>query len=369
MSAPADDYVHMDAALGLAARGLYTADPNPRVGCVIVRGGKVVGEGWHARTGGPHAEIDALEEAGDAARGATAYVTLEPCCHHGRTPPCTDALLAAGIARVVYAAGDPNPAVSGDGARQMTDAGIDVSAGVLEDAARALNVGFFSRMQKARPWVRLKIASSLDGRTALANGASQWITGAPARADVHRLRARSSAILTGVGTVAADNPSMTARPEDIGDVVQPARIVVDSQLNIPVDSKMLAAGDPVRIFCALPDPAKLASLESKGAIVEQIEVAAGRVALPAVMRRLAELEFNELLVEAGPALNGALLEAGLIDELIVYMASDVLGSDARGMFATSELTEISQRFAFELSESRRVGEDLRLSYRPVRDKE
>jgi diaminohydroxyphosphoribosylaminopyrimidine deaminase/5-amino-6-(5-phosphoribosylamino)uracil reductase len=370
MNGSADDHAHMARAIRLANRGLYTADPNPRVGCVITQNGDVVGTGWHARAGEAHAEIRALEAAGSAARGATAYVTLEPCCHHGRTPPCTDALLAAGIVRVVIATSDPNPAVAGAGQRQLQDAGVEVTSGVLEDEARMLNDGFIQRMETGRPWVRAKIATSLDGRTALANGVSEWITGEAARNDVQRLRARSSAILTGIGTVAADDPLLNVRLDELGEVQQPVRVVLDSRLSMASTSKMLASGGAVRIFCTACEPDAVSRLETAGAIVEQLEpeqagTAAGRVSLPDVMRRLGELEFNEILVEAGPVLNGALLDAGLIDELVVYMASHVLGADARGMFAIPELTDMSHRIRFELVELRRVGADCRLTFRPT----
>ena len=364
MSADADDHAYMARALQLAGRALYTADPNPRVGCVIVRDNAIVGEGWHARAGEPHAEIKALEQAGETARGATAYVTLEPCCHEGRTPPCTDALLAAGIGRVVLAAQDPNPAVSGDGERQLSDAGVSVDTDVLAEEARKLNIGFFQRMQSGRPFIRSKIAASIDGRTALANGVSQWITGPAARDDVQHLRARSSAVVTGVGTVVADDPLLSVRLEKLGDVRQPVRIVADSGLRTPPDSRMLSSGDPVRVFCVDGGADARGRLEAAGAIVEDIGGAAGRVALPDMMRRLAELEINEVLVEAGPVLNGALLRENLIDELIVYLASHVLGANARGMFATSELTEMSDRNEFVLVETRKVGDDVRLTYRP-----
>lgn len=365
MNGSAHDYAHMAMALRLARRGLYTADPNPRVGCVIANEGHVVGIGWHARAGEAHAEIRALEDAGEAARGATAYVTLEPCCHHGRTPPCTDKLLAAGIARVVMATRDPNPAVAGAGEQQLRDAGVEITSGMHDAEARALNVGFFRRMETGRPYVRAKIAASLDGRTALASGVSKWITGEAAREDVQRLRARSSAVLTGIGTVVADDPSLNVRLDVLGEVRQPARVVLDSRLRMASASKMLASGGPVRIFCTESEPDAVKRLEGAGATVEQIGASAGRVSLPEVMQRLAELEYNEILVEAGSGLNGALLEAGLIDELIVYMASHVLGADARGMFANQELTNMSNRIPFELVELRRVGADCRLTYRPL----
>jgi diaminohydroxyphosphoribosylaminopyrimidine deaminase/5-amino-6-(5-phosphoribosylamino)uracil reductase len=358
-----EDSAFMARALKLAQRGLYTADPNPRVGCVIVLNNKVVGEGWHQRAGGHHAEIMALENAGDASIGATAYVTLEPCCHHGRTPPCTDALIAAGIQRVVVATTDPNPAVAGAGERQLKDAGVAILTGLLEAEARALNIGFLQRMQSNRPYLRTKIAVSLDGRTALANGESKWITGEPARADVQRWRARSSAIVTGVGTALADDPLLTVRAEELGAVEPPARIVLDSTLRIPASAQIFRSPGSVRIFCTDADDDKVSSIEAAGAVVEVLASEQGRVSLTAVIARLAELEINEVLVEAGPTLNGALLNAGLIDELLVYMAGNILGTEGRGMFAIPELTDMSKRQELELVDFRRVGKDCRLTYR------
>lgn len=363
MNATPDDLALMARALRLARRGLYTADPNPRVGCVITRNDEVVGEGWHQRTGGHHAEVMALENAGGAAAGATAYVTLEPCCHHGRTPPCTDALIAAGIGRVVIAATDPNPEVAGDGERQLAAAGIEVLSGVLADDACELNVGFFHRMQAKQPFVRAKLAVSLDGRTALAGGESKWITGSAARADVQHLRARSSAVLTGIGTVLADDPRMNVRDEGLGEVEQPARVVVDSRLRIPLDAQILSSPGPVRIFCIEADDATRAALESAGAAVEVVDAEDGRVPLATVMNRLAELEVNELLVEAGPTLNGALLAADALDELVIYMASNILGTQARGMFEIGELTSMKNRKELDLVDFRRVGDDCRFTFR------
>lgn len=363
MSATAEDYGHMARALQLAARGLYTAHPNPRVGCVIVAGGQVVGEGWHQRTGGPHAESVALEQAGNRARGATAYVTLEPCCHHGRTPPCAEALIRSGIRRVVYGAHDPNPSVAGGGERQLREAGIVVEGGVLEAESRAVNVGFMSRMERRRPWVRSKLAVSLDGRIALANGDSRWITSDESRRDAHAWRARSSAILTGVGTVTADDPQLTARRDDLGPLLQPERVVLDSRLRTPPAAKLLSQPGRTRIFCAIDDAGRRRALESAGAVVEILAAGDAHPGLAAVFRRLAELEMNEVLVEAGAKLNGALLAAGLIDELIVYLAPHVLGAGARGMFDTPEIGRMPERYEFSLLESRHVGADLRLIYR------
>ncbi len=353
----------MAHALRLARRGLYTTDPNPRVGCVIVRDGDVVGEGWHVKAGDIHAEIMALGNAGAAAAGATAYVTLEPCCHHGRTPPCTDSLVAAGIERVVLASRDPNPDVSGSGEAQLTAAGVTVDSGVLEAETKALNIGFFQRMQSGRPYVRSKLAVSLDGRTALANGESKWITGDAARADVQRLRARSSAILTGIGTVLSDNPSLNVRLDELAQNHQPTRVVADSQMRMPADAVMVGLQGQVRIFCAKEDSVRRVPLEKAGVIVEVLPARNDRVRLDALLSRLADLEFNEVLIEAGPTLNGGLLEDGLIDELVVYVASHILGADGRSMFQIPELARMTDRKEFELVELRRVGADSRMTYR------
>jgi diaminohydroxyphosphoribosylaminopyrimidine deaminase/5-amino-6-(5-phosphoribosylamino)uracil reductase len=363
VSVSAEDFRHMARALQLAARGLYTAHPNPRVGCVIVANGDVVGEGWHARTGGAHAEIAALEQAGPRARGGTAYVTLEPCCHKGRTPPCTEALLHAGITRVVSGARDPNPHVSGEGVRQLREAGIEVEGGVIEAESRALNVGFVSRMERGRPWIRSKLAVSLDGRTALANGASRWISSEAAREDAQAWRARSSAILTGAGTVLADDPLLTVRRLDLGEVLQPERIVLDSRLRVPPGARLLRQPGRTRILCNVDDAERRGVLQAAGAVVETLPAAGGQMDLTAVAARLAELEMNEVLVEAGPSLNGALLAAGLLDELIVYLAPHVLGASARGMFEVGVLADMESRRELTLVETRRVGPDVRLIYR------
>jgi diaminohydroxyphosphoribosylaminopyrimidine deaminase/5-amino-6-(5-phosphoribosylamino)uracil reductase len=352
----------MAEALRLAQRGLYTADPNPRVGCVIVNGADVVGRGWHARTGGPHAEIVALRAAGAAAAGATAYVTLEPCCHHGRTPPCSDALSQAGIKRVVIGAVDANPEVDGGGQRALEAAGIVVDSGVLGAEARALNPGFFSRMTRGRPFVRSKLAVSLDGRTAMASGESKWITGQAAREDVQRWRARSAAILTGVGTILADDPSLNVRAEDLGEVEQPWRIIADSRLRTPADARTLSLPGEVLVFTGADDPDRRQALEAAGARVEQLAADRSGIALAQLMRRLGDLQINEVLVEAGPTLNGALLQAGLIDELVVFVASLVLGDAGRGMFALPGLERMAERVALDLTSMRRVGQDLRLVF-------
>ena len=353
------DHTHMARALQLAARGLYTTTPNPRVGCVIVKDGRVVGEGWHERAGTPHAEIHALKAAGEAARGATVYVTLEPCSHHGRTPPCAEALVNAGVARVVAAMSDPNPLVAGGGIAMLTLAGIEAEVGLLEAEARALNPGFVSRMTRGRPWVRLKTASTLDGKTALANGASQWITGEAARADVQALRARACAILTGSGTVLADNPRMNVRDLDIGR--QPLRVVVDSALRTPADAAIL----PALVACHHAAPAARAALEQAGAEVVELPGADGRVDLAALLALLAQRGVNELHVEAGAALNGALLAAGWIDEWVAYVAPMAVGDDARALFARPALTSLNDAARFSLSDVRQIGSDLRLTLLPA----
>ena len=362
MNVSPKDIEFMARALRLAQRGIYTADPNPRVGCVIVRGDRVVGEGWHQRAGGHHAEIMALEGIGQDAAGATAYVTLEPCCHHGRTPPCTDALIAAGIGRCVIGSTDPNPAVAGQGESQLSAAGVTVETGVLAQESQRLNRGFFKRMQSQRPYVRSKIAVSIDGRTALANGDSKWITGDAARADVQRFRAGSSAIMTGIGTILSDDPRLNVRDENLGEIRQPQRVVLDSNLQTPADAQIFESSGPIRIFCTTPDRHRQTALEAAGASVEILESRDGRVSLRDTLHRLAELEVNEVLVEAGPGLNGSLMKEGWLDEIVVYIAGNILGSDARGMFDIPMLASMSDRMTLDLVEVRRVGEDCRLTY-------
>ena len=347
----------MARALQLAERGLYTASPNPRVGCVLVRDGNMVGEGWHERTGEPHAEAHALQMAGEAARGATAYVTLEPCSHHGRTPPCADALIRAGAARVVVAVQDPNPQVAGQGISKLRAAGIAVECGLMEAAARELNIGFFSRMARGMPWLRSKIAMSLDGRTALANGESKWITGEAARRDVQHWRACSCAVLTGIGTVLADDPQLDVR--DIDTSRQPLRAVMDSALRLPPDARLLQQSG-VMVYTATQDAQKIAVLENAGAGVVVLPDAKGQVDAAAVLRDLAARGCNEVLVEAGSKLNGALLQAGLVDELVLYLAPQLLGDMARGMARLGELASLDQRIGLAWKDVRHVGKDLRI---------
>ncbi|MEO8204026.1 MAG: bifunctional diaminohydroxyphosphoribosylaminopyrimidine deaminase/5-amino-6-(5-phosphoribosylamino)uracil reductase RibD [Betaproteobacteria bacterium] len=350
------DRVHMARALELAALGLYTATPNPRVGCVIVRDGAIVGEGWHRKAGEPHAEAHALAAAAGMARGATAYVTLEPCSHFGRTPPCSDALIAAGVTRVVAAMRDPDPKGAGGGAK-LQAAGIAFECGLLEDEASELNIGFVSRVTRARPWVRMKVAASLDGRTALANGQSQWITGPAARKDGHHWRARACAILTGIGTVAADDPRLDVR--EVETSRQPLRVIVDSRLETPPAAHILEGG-PVLIFCAYDDAVRRAGLEARGAEVVVLANARGKVELPALLQVLSARGVNELHVEAGVKLNGSLVREGCVDELLVYLAPSLLGDSAQGMAALAELGSLGERVRLAFRSADRVGPDLRI---------
>ena len=357
----------MARALALAARGLETTDPNPRAGCVIARGERIVGEGWHERAGEAHAEVAALRAAGAQALGATAYVTLEPCAHQGRTAPCTLALTGARVSRVVYAVGDPNPQVNGKGAEALRAAGMTVQAGLMEREARELNAGFFKRMLTGRPFVRLKLAMSLDGRTALANGVSQWITGSAAREDVQAWRARSSVVLTGAGTVLADDPRLTVRAASGGaERRQPLRAVLDTRLRTEPAARLLAEGGEVLILTALEavDESRAAALSARGARVETVPLAGARLDLAAVLERLGELEANEVLVEAGATLAGEFLRQGLADELLLYVAPRLLGPDARALVALPALTELKDAPAFTLIESIRLGDDLRLRLQP-----
>ncbi|MEW5943199.1 MAG: bifunctional diaminohydroxyphosphoribosylaminopyrimidine deaminase/5-amino-6-(5-phosphoribosylamino)uracil reductase RibD [Pseudomonadota bacterium] len=358
------DYEHMARAMRLAEKGLCTTTPNPRVGCVIVRDGAVVGAGFHHRAGEPHAEVRALREAGARARGATAYVTLEPCSYHGRTPPCAEALIEAGVGRVVAAMQDPNPLVAGKGLALLRQAGIETECGLLENEACELNIGFVARMTRGRPWVRLKIAASLDGKTALSNGESRWITGADARRDAHRLRARSCAVLTGIGTVLADDPLLTVREVETGR--QPLRVVVDSRLNMPPRAAMLAVG-PVLVATGSTDEARRERLRAAGAEILALPLAQGRVDLECLLTELGRRGINEVTVEAGKTLNGALLAAGLADEFIVYLAPLLLGDKARGMLDLPELTDMGQRRELEIRELTMVGRDMRIHAVPVKE--
>jgi diaminohydroxyphosphoribosylaminopyrimidine deaminase/5-amino-6-(5-phosphoribosylamino)uracil reductase len=355
------DHVAMRRALDLAALGLCTTHPNPRVGCVLMQGDRVVGEGWHRRAGEPHAEVHALAQAGAAARGATAYVTLEPCAHHGRTPPCADALVAAGVARVVAAMADPFPAVDGAGLARLRDAGITVECGLLEADARELNLGFVSRLTRQRPWIRVKLGVSLDGRSALADGRSQWITSAAARLDVQHWRARSSAVLTGIGSVLADDPRLTVRLDGV-EHATPERIVLDSAARLPSDSRLLDEPGPILLVSG-PSAPERRDLAGR---VEQISVPApgGRVQLARLAFALAQRGHNEVLVEAGATLAGAFIAAGLVDELIWYVAPKLLGAAARPVLALPEPPALDEVEMWRWHSVERIGDDLRLILRP-----
>jgi diaminohydroxyphosphoribosylaminopyrimidine deaminase/5-amino-6-(5-phosphoribosylamino)uracil reductase len=354
------DHAFMARALRLAERGLFTTDPNPRVGCVIVRDGEVVGEGWHVQTGAGHAEVNALAQAGEGARGATAYVTLEPCCHHGRTPPCTEALISAGVARVVVGMEDPNPQVAGNGVQVLAAAGVEVATGVLAAQAATLNPGFIRRMQTGRPFVRCKLAMSLDGRTAMASGESRWITGEAARRDVHRLRARASAVMTGIDTVLADNPSLNARLEDEV-VLQPLRVVLDTRLRLPPEAKLLGLPGDMLVLTGTADASKTDALTAQGAEVVTLPLEGDRLELAGMLQYLGEREINEIHVEAGPTLSGALLQASLVDELVFYVAPHLMGDNARGLFSLPALERMDQRINLSIADIRAVGDDWRVT--------
>lgn len=346
-------------ALQWAAKGLYTTTPNPRVGCVIVKDKKILGEGYTQPAGQAHAEVQALSDAasrGCDVRGATVYVTLEPCSHQGRTPPCADALIRAGVAKVVAAIADPNPLVAGQGLAKLQAAGIEVVCGVMEDAAREMNIGFFSRMQRGRPWVRMKAAASLDGKTALNNGASQWITSQAARDDGHAWRARACAILTGSGTVNQDDPQLNVRALETPR--QPRRIVLDSHLQINPDARVLAGGG-TWVVAAHPNPEKEALLRAQGAEIILLPNAHGKVDLPALMIELGRRQINELHIEAGSKLNGSLIAEGCVDELLLYFAPSLLG-DAQGLFDLPALASLEMKRKLSFHEIQQIGEDLRI---------
>lgn len=355
----------MTLALRLAERGLYTTHPNPRVGCVIVKNQQIIGQGAHLKAGEPHAEVHALHEAGADAQSADAYVTLEPCNHFGRTPPCVDALIQAGVKRVVIAMLDPNPLVAGEGAKRLEAQGIQVEVGLMEKQAQALNPGFISRMVRKTPYVRSKIATSLDGKTALNNGASQWITGEAARLDVQHWRAQSSAIITGVGTILMDDPTMNVRLSNIPR--QPLRIIIDSTLRTPVNCKMLQTREQSPILIAYAQSGlddRIAALKAGGAELLYLPDAAGQVDLPALLRHLASIEINDVLLEAGQGLNGAFLQAGLIDEFIFYYAAKLMGGRAKGMFDMPELVDMQQAINLQISDLRHFDQDIRVIAKP-----
>lgn len=356
------DHQCMAEALRLAEGGLFSTSPNPRVGCVIARDGQVLGSGWHVRAGEPHAEVHALLAAGEAARGATAYVTLEPCSHFGRTPPCAEALIKAQVARVVVAMADPNPLVAGRGLKRLEEVGIATELGLMATEAAALNIGFISRMSRGRPWVRLKAAASLDGKTALMNGQSQWITGPEARQDGHRWRARACALLTGIGTVLDDDPQLNVRGVDTPR--QPLRVVVDSRLEIPLHAKILHGGS-VLLATASGNPEKQAALSQQGVDILHLPDSQGKVDLVALMLELGRRGINELHVEAGFKLNGSLLKAGLVDEILLYLAPCLVGHEARGLFNLPALESLDGKRSLSIRDLRQVGNDIRILARLV----
>ncbi len=359
----AEDHAFMARALALTARGRDTATPNPNVGCVLARGARLIGEGWHEKAGEAHAEARALAACSEPPEGATAYVTLEPCSHHGRTPPCADALVAAKVRRVVAAMEDPNPQVRGRGAERLRAAGIAVEIGLMANEAREAHLGFVTRMSKGRPWMRIKAAATLDGRIGLANGESKWITGEAARRDVHALRARSCAMLTGIGTVLRDDPQLTVR--DVPATRQPKRVLIDSRLDVDPKARILQ-GDPVLVFTTSGDGEKRRRLEALGAEVVSAPTdpeKPGKTDLAAIARALGARGFNEVTVEAGAKLNGSLLAAGVIDEIVLYLAPKLFGDTAQGLFALPELQSLDQALEPRILEVRCVGADLRITMR------
>ena len=365
MNFSAFDEAAMRRALEIAERGLYSTHPNPRVGAVLARDEEIVGEGWHERAGEAHAEPIAIRAAGERARGATVYVTLEPCSHHGRTPPCVDVLLAAGVRRVVYAIGDPNPRVDGAGAARLREAGVIVESGLLAADAEALNAGFLMRMRHGRPFIRLKSGASLDGRVALANGQSKWITSEEARADVQHWRARSGAVLTSAATVLADDPRLDVR---IDVPHQPLRVVLDRRRALRKTARILKPPGEALLFAAPTATRKSGADDERlgAARVERLRVKRAHLDLAAVFARLAQLDVNEVLVEAGPRLSGALLAAGLVDEWLLYIAPKLLGEGAKPMASLARLTRLESAPEFSLLDSKAVGPDLRLRLQPKR---
>jgi len=359
----AAEHDYMRRALALAARGLYTTDPNPRVGCVLVRDHGIIAEGWHERAGEPHAEIMALRAAGAAASGASAYVTLEPCARTGRTPPCTEALIGAGVHRVVYAIADPNPRMRG-GAEVLGEAGIQIAAGLLAAEARALNPGFFKRFETGLPWVRVKLGASLDGRTALASGESRWITGKQARADAQHYRARSSVVLTGSGTILADDPKLNVRIE--GATRQPLRAVLDTRLRTVPGARVYIRDGEALIFTASDSESSRRAFEAQGVQVHHVPQApAGGLSLRPILQFLAAAGCNEVWVEAGARLAGAFVQAGLADELVIYLAPCLLGADARPLLEIAPLSALEQRLTLKFTEVTMIGSDLRITAQPV----
>lgn len=366
MRRSSEDRRMMAEAIRLAALGLYSTAPNPRVGCVIVRNGAIIASGYHRRAGGAHAEIDALAGVGSGIAASTVYVTLEPCSHHGRTPPCADALAKAAVARVVVASEDPNPLVAGEGMRRLRAAGVSVEQGLLEHQARALNPGFFKRMQTGMPWVRCKLAMSLDGRTAMGSGDSKWITGEAARLDVQRLRARSCAVLSGIDTVLQDDPRLDVRTDPLDGLPvgrQPVRVIVDSKLRLPATARLLGTPGEVIVATAIRDQAREQALAAAGVTVVYLPCEDGRVDLPALLRHLASAQCNEILIEAGATLAGAVLDAGLVDELVIYMAPLLMGNTARALLQLP-IAAMEQARALEIRDIRAVGVDWRITAVP-----
>jgi len=354
------DYEFMSRALRLARKGLMTTHPNPRVGCVIVKDNHIVGEGWHKKAGEGHAEVNALLLAGKQAQGATAYVTLEPCCHTGKTPPCTSSLINAGIMRVVAAMQDPNDKVAGQGFNILKSAGIAVEVGLLEEQAQELNPGFIKRMQQGLPFVRVKMAMSVDGRTAMESGESKWITSESARNDVHRWRGQSSAMLTGIGTVLQDNPSLTARTGMQLNEQQPLCVVLDSKLQLSVEAKLVQSSGNVLVYTTSQDMKKINRLEQAGVKVVSIGNDKQGLDLVEVLTHLASLEVNEVMVETGATLAGSFISAGLVDELIIYMAPVLMGNQARGLFNLPFIENMSQKIQLNIKEMRQFGDDIRI---------
>lgn len=363
MTFTAEDHAFMARALALTERGRDTATPNPAVGCVIAKGGRIIGEGWHEKAGAPHAEVRALAAATEPPEGATVYVTLEPCGHQGRTPPCADALVKAKVGRVVAALEDPNPLVHGEGANRLRDAGIRVDLGLMAAQAEEAHLGFLTRMRRGRPWMRMKVAASLDGRIALANGESRWITGEPARRDVHAIRARSCAILTGIGTVARDDPDLTVRY--VAARRQPRRVLIDNRLEVALTSRIFK-GEPPIVVTVSKDARRRKAIEALGAEVFEAPMdpfAVGKSDLAAVTRELAARGFNEVTIETGGKLNGSFLAAGLVDELVLYLSPKIFGDSAQGLFDLPEMTRLEQALRPRIVDVRNVGEDLRLTAR------
>jgi len=358
------DNEFMSRAIRLAKKSLYTTHPNPRVGCVITKDNVIVGEGWHKKAGEGHAEVNALIQAGKQAQGATAYVTLEPCCHTGKTPPCTDSLIKAGISRVVAAMQDPHDKVAGKGFKILEEAGIEVEVGLLEEQAQALNPGFVKRMQQNRPFVRMKMAMSVDGRTAMASGESKWITSESARHDVQHWRAQSSAMLTGIGTILYDNPSLTVRLEEAAIdnfiIQQPLCVILDSRLQLPTNAKVIQNLDEILVFTCSNDEQKIEALEDVGVKVVQVEKSENGLDLKQILSHLAEIEINEVMIESGATLAGSFVASGLVDELILYMAPVLMGDQARALFHLPLIQEMGQKIQLNIKEMRQIGEDIRI---------